>query len=300
MDIRPLSGLAEYHACENLQKAVWEFTEREIVPTHFLLSILSEGSAMLYGAFEKGNRFDSTYIPEQDETLVGWLFGYPVLVPEGESGGKMSFRFYSDMMGVVPPFQSSGIGYRLKLAQRNYSLSLGLDWVVWTYDPLLSKNAHLNIAKLGVVTHTYIENAYGELTGINAGLPTDRFRVDWWLTSRRVARRVSGQEKPPSLSGLLSMGVEVVNPIVWKNDMPYPVEEFSLPESPDRPILVEIPTDFLALKARNMELARAWRFHTRRIFVEAFDKGYECVDYIYTPGNPPRGMYLLEEARRWR
>ncbi len=300
MEIRPLNGRREYLACEELQKSVWKFTEREIVPTHFLLSILSEGSAMLYGAFVEGNQFESTYIPEQNETLVGWLFGYPVLVPAEESGDRLLVRFYSDMMGVVPPFQSGGIGYRLKLAQRRYALSLGLDWVVWTYDPLLSKNAHLNIAKLGCVTHTYIENAYGELTGINAGLPTDRFRVDWWLTSERVEKRIAGVEKPPSLAQLLNDGVTVANPIAWKDGMPYPAENVELPEAPEQPLLIEIPTDFLALKAQDMELARAWRMHTRTLFQEAFRRGYECTDYIYTRGNPPRGMYLLEKARTWR
>jgi predicted GNAT superfamily acetyltransferase len=299
LTLKPLETAEELYACEELQKVVWHFTDREVIATHFLLSILHEGSAMIYGAFAEGIEEGPTAV--KGRTLVGWLFGYPVIVPAKEAEGKLIFRFYSDMMGVLPQYQSRNIGYRLKLEQRKFTLSLGLDWVVWTYDPLLSKNARLNVAKLGVVVRRYVENAYGDLTGINAGLPTDRFHVDWWVASERVARRISGLERPPTWEEAVEGGAVLVNPISWRNGMPWPSESWHLPQdAPKSPVLVEIPPDFLWLKERDMELARAWRFHMRDLMETAFGLGYEVVDYLFEKGNPPRGAYLLKERREWK
>ncbi len=299
LTLKQLESYEEFYACEELQKMVWRFTDREVMPTHFLLSIQNEGNAMNYGAFLEGVEDGPTSL--DGKTLVGWLFGYPVIVPPGEAGGKLAFRFYSDMMGVLPRYQSKRIGYRLKLAQREFVLNLGLDWVVWTYDPLFSKNAHLNIARLGAVSHMYIEDAYGDMPGIYAGLPTDRFQVDWWIASERVARRVSGEEQPPTWEEALGSGAALINPASWKDGALRPAESWSLPQNaPDEPALVEIPADFQALKDQDMELALAWRLHTREIMKAAFSTGYEVVDYIFRRGNPPRGMYLLESRREWR
>ncbi len=299
LTLKQLETAEELYACEELQKVVWHFTDREVIATHFLLSILHEGSAMIYGAFSEGVEEGPTAI--EGRTLVGWLFGYPVIVRSAEHGDKPVFRFYSDMMGVLPEYQSRNIGYRLKLEQRNFALDLGLDWVVWTYDPLLSKNARLNVAKLGVVTHRYVRDAYGELTGINAGLPTDRFHVDWWVASRRVERRLSGQERPPTWEEALGSGTVLLNPISWRDGMPRPSESWKLPQdAPKTPALVQIPPDFLQLKEQDMGLARAWRFHMRGLMEAAFGAGYEVVDYLFEKGNPPRGAYLLKERGEWK
>jgi hypothetical protein len=68
----------------------------------------------------------------------------------------------------------------------------GLELITWTYDPLLSRNAHINISRLGAVCKTYLRSEYGDMQdGLNAGLPSDRFKVDWWLRSNRVKRRLS-------------------------------------------------------------------------------------------------------------
>ena len=88
---------------------------------------------------------------------------------------------------MLPEWQSRGVGYALKVAQREAVLQQGLRLITWTYDPLESKNARLNIAKLGAVCNTYIRNYYGELRDdINLGLATDRFQVDWWIASSHV------------------------------------------------------------------------------------------------------------------
>ena len=53
------------------------------------------------------------------------------------------------MLGVTTDARDAGLGLRLKLAQRERSLAMGIDLVEWTYDPLQALNAHLNFTKLG-------------------------------------------------------------------------------------------------------------------------------------------------------
>src|SRR5687767_7832329 len=95
-------------------------------------------------------------------------------------------------MGVHPDYRNSGIGFALKRAQWQMVRKQGLDRITWTYDPLLSTNAHLNIGRLGAVCNTFLREAYGQMRdGLNAGLPSDRFQVDWWIHTKRVERRLS-------------------------------------------------------------------------------------------------------------
>ncbi|MGD9316090.1 MAG: GNAT family N-acetyltransferase, partial [Anaerolineae bacterium] len=127
--IRPLESIAEFHACEALQRRVWVLPDDlEVVPLHLLLTAQRNGGLVL-GAFDGGE-------------LVGFLFGFPAYDQDGRP------KHCSHMMGVDPDCQGAGIGYQLKLAQREFALAQGLDLVTWTYDPLESRNAYLNIHKL--------------------------------------------------------------------------------------------------------------------------------------------------------
>ena len=83
----------------------------------------------------------------------------------------------------------------------------GIDLITWTYDPLLARNVQLNIAKLGAVCNTYLANLYGEMRdGLNAGLPSDRFQLDWWIATRRVADRLGYTPGDRPRSGRLVSG----------------------------------------------------------------------------------------------
>ena len=118
------------------------------------------------------------------------------------------------MLGVHPAYRDHGIGFTLKRAQWQMVRHQGLDRITWTFDPLLSRNAYLNIARLGAVCNTYLRAVYGELRdGINAGLPSDRLQVDWWVNSQRVNRRLSRRARPPlDLAHYLAAGAQVINP----------------------------------------------------------------------------------------
>ena len=129
-------------------------------------------------------------------TLAGFAYAFP-----GWRGGRA--LWYSHMAGVVPAYQGMGLGLRLKRAQRDAALAAGLDEIVWTYDPLQAGNARFNFARLGGIARRYHVDYYGVMTdGINHGLPSDRFEVDWQLRSPRVAARLVGRGRAPAAPGL--------------------------------------------------------------------------------------------------
>ena len=104
---------------------------------------------------------------------------------------------WSHMLGVAPEMRAAGLGRRLKLAQRQAALDMGLDLIEWTYDPLQAANAHLNFAKLGVVVEEYEENIYGESSSpLHRGTPTDRFVAEWRLREPHVERRIAARGGP--------------------------------------------------------------------------------------------------------
>ena len=178
IEIRLVQGDAEYLAVEEVQRLAWGLAEVEVVPTHLLITAQKNGGLVL-GAFE----------PQADggQRMVGFVFGFAGLTGTGR------LKHCSHMAGVVPERQGRNIGYRLKLAQREQVLALGIDLVTWTFDPLESRNARLNFHKLGVVCNTYLRHLYGAMRDeLNAGLVSDRFQVDWHIC-QRPRRRPAGR-----------------------------------------------------------------------------------------------------------
>ena len=250
--IRDIATIPEYHACEALQRRVWAMPDDlEVVPLHVLLPVAKQGGLLL-GAFD-------------GEELVGFVFGFL-----GQTGAG-DFKHCSHMMGVMPGYQGAGIGYRLKLAQRDRVLAQGLDLVTWTYDPLQSRNAYLNIHKLGTVCGTYIPDYYGPMAdGLNAGLPSDRFQVEWWLASERVTRCLEGRAadgcRRSTEAVLVNRGSGA------EDDLPVP-GDLSLDCRADT-LLVRTPADYGAIKAADAELALEWRLAMRVVFEHYFRAGY--------------------------
>ncbi len=270
--IRPLESMAEFRACEALQRRVWLLSDDlEVVPLHLLLTVHRNGGLVL-GAFE-------------GEELVGFLFGFPAYGHDGRP------KHCSHMMGVDPGCQGAGIGYRLKLAQREFVLARGLDLVTWTYDPLESRNAYLNIHKLGGVCQTYIRDYYGPLDdGLNLGLPTDRFQVDWWIAGNRVAQHLSGQggERPANsapivnATGYTSGGLLTPGPLTLDADLPA--------------LQVETPADYQAIKAADPGLALDWRLAMRQVFETYLAAGYTVVDFFTRQTGRDRCSFYILRA----
>jgi predicted GNAT superfamily acetyltransferase len=276
IEIRPIQTQDEYRAVEQLQRQVWGLDEVEIVPDHLLLTAQKNGGLVL-GAFDARPEGGS-------ERLVGFVFGFAGLSPDGR------LKHCSHMTGVAPAYQNQRLGYRLKLAQRENVLAQGIDLVTWTFDPLESRNASLNFHKLGATCRTYLQDFYGNMRdALNAGLPSDRFQVDWYIASNHVADRLRGDQVCSSLSTLRVTGVPLLNPPL-PGDPPRPPQT-SLPIQGDR-LLIQIPAYFQAIKASDIGLARAWRVHTLTLFEAAFARGYVVTDLLFEEG---QSCYLLEK-----
>jgi len=233
-----------------------------------------------------------------NEELVGFVFGFPGLetTPDGPRP-----KHCSHMMGIHPEHRDDGIGFALKRAQWQMVRKQGVDRITWTFDPLLSRNAHLNIARLGAVCNTYEVAFYGPMRdGLNVGLDSDRFPVDLWVNSRRVERRLSLEARPElKRSDFEAAQAKIINPVRFDTaGLPTPTDP-SLPASQDNLCLVEIPADFSSLKTANFELAKTWRQHIREIFLDLFKRGYYVTDFIYEPAEaerPARSFYVLSHG----
>ena len=191
----------------------------------------------------------------------------------------------------------------LKRAQREVVRKQGIELVTWTYDPLESRNAYLNIHKLGAICKINRRNEYGEMVDdLNQGLASDRFEVEWWVNSRRVNQRLSGEERARlTLEHYTSGDVRPINvtkinadgwPVPHQDQMDLIEDQFNRP-----PItLLEFPRDFQGMKAADPELAKDWRMYTRILFELFFYNGYVVTDMLTEPGEPARSYYVLSHG----
>jgi predicted GNAT superfamily acetyltransferase len=274
MEIRKLSTPDEFLEAETIQRTVWHFPDREIVPLNELV-VLQKHGGHVFGAFDKGK-------------MTAFCFGCPAY-----RDGKV--YHYSRMLGVVPGSQDSGIGFTMKLKQRDYVLEQGLDLVVWTFDPLQSRNAYLNIEKLGCVIHEYSVNLYPESgSQFNAGLESDRFTPEWWIASQRVKDRIAGKKPKHDLEEYEPALETRAHDAGWRD--PVAVKE-ALKER----VSIEIPDDIDALKKDNLALAQAWRSRTREAFQAYFERGYVVMGFASKPEpDRRRSFYLLEKGFKVR
>ncbi len=262
------------HPIEELQGLIWAGSQHEIVPIHMFLAAIYNGGLVL-GAFSK-NR------------MIGMLFGFPGL---STTNGEIKIKHCSHMLGVHPDWRDSGLGFALKCAQRQFVISQGINLITWTYDPLLSRNANLNFSKLGAVCNTYRRSEYGKMSdSINVGLDSDRFLVEWWLDSCRVENSLDNHQKQIcQMDDLLGVDNEIM---AISGDM-QPLD--GLPKLNHPLLLIEIPNDFLSLKASDFLLAKAWRQASREIFEFVFAHGYSVIDFFVENGH---SFYVLEYNKK--
>ena len=300
--LRILESPEEMVAVEDVQRLVWPGSELDIVPAHLLLTAAHNGGLVIGTYIQESNASIAEDPILSPATLVGTVFGFPGLysTPDGQRP-----KHCSHILGVHPDYRNQGIGFSLKRAQWQMVRHQGMDLITWTYDPLLSRNAFLNISRLGAVCNTYLREVYGAMRdGLNAGLPSDRFQVDWWVNTQRVDRRLSRRARRPlDLAHYFAAGTEIINPTVLDNaGFPIPATELiyrPVPEGAERlaPILLlEIPSDFPALKASRPSLAMEWRMHTRSLFEDLFAQGYLVTDFVYLPGTHPRSFYVMSHG----
>jgi len=222
-----------------------------------------------------------------NDELVGFVVGYL-----GMAGAKL--YLFSQRMGVLPEYQSLGLGYRLKVCQREQMLRQGIDIIVWTYDPLEGRNATLNIEKLGGIVRCYARDIYGYMQNpLQTGLTTDRFLLEWHLMSERVRERVRGNYQRPRVEDWLSgQDMPLVNYAAWASEVPLPLA-VDLEVEQDQ-VLVQIPPDLQRIKRYDLSIAQQWRDSTRLIFETYFQRGYVVTGFASSRQPRLPNLYRLE------
>jgi len=248
-----------------IQEEVW--SGDVAVPPQLLLAMVHSGGFVANG-----------YVPGDPEP-AGFVFGFA-----GIHAGRPSH--HSHMLAVRAPHRHTGLAIALKSAQRRHCLAQGAAVMTWTMDPLEARNARFNFSSLGAFARDYHRDFYGPMPDkLNAGLPSDRFTVEWPIQSGQVDRRLAGAATGPTLEEVEARSVRYL--LRATDDRPSDL----VPPAGEPQLLLEIPPDIQALKRQDPALALAWRYTVRAALEAAFAAGYAVVGF--PRGADGRGAYLL-------
>ncbi|MCB0163967.1 MAG: hypothetical protein KDI79_07075, partial [Anaerolineae bacterium] len=196
------------------------------------------------------------------------------------------FKLCSQNMGVLPEWRRHGVAEALKQEQRHRTIAQNLPLITWTYDPLEGPNANLNLHKLRAISRTYIEDYYGSNFGtLNAGLPSDRLLVEWWVSGPRqeIDKGLDYQDGTPIFT-VIGQGVDKK---ISHADGDLTADFLELESVPD----------IHPVKNADMALALDWRLKIRQAFETYFAKGYIAVDFVSTVTNGDRrNCYILQKS----
>ena len=244
--IRECTTIEEFDRCVELQREAFGLPDLELSPRRHLIVSRQAGGWTL-GAFVA-------------DRMVGFVHHLAGVRGDNEIFG------YSHVMAVAKDYQNKGVGARLKWAQRERALRDGRKLIKWTWDPMMARNAHFNLNRLGATVETYLDNFYGvdygadRLEDDRPGLPSDRLSATWNIDSARVHALAEGAESP--------FAGKRVGTIV-------------------------IPTDFNALVRRDVQRARAEQTRVREEFKRAFANKLTCAGFERGEEN---SRYVLFEA----
>lgn len=279
--IRLLEELDEYRACVRLQEDVWGQGFSERAPLS-LLKVVQRVGGVVAGAFAA------------DGTLEGFVFGITGLV-DGEP------FHWSDMLAVRPGRRNRGIGLRLKRFQREVCLERDVRRMAWTFEPLESRNAWINLGRLGAVARAYEVDMYGDTDSpLHREVGTDRLVALWDLDSVRVRARLEGRHAPPCFADVVHLPRALE--VEYAGGLPrprVPSRRRDGAAAPPGGFLVPIPTDLEAVIDRDPALARRWREAVRGVLpgslapdreVRELVRGEEGVSwYVVGPMDAPEG-----------
>jgi predicted GNAT superfamily acetyltransferase len=255
--VRHLESLDDFEACVALQKAIWGADFDAIVPTSLLQAATHVGGLVI-GAFAA-------------DALVGFVFGLTG-VRDGE------IVHWSHMLGVRPDAREMGIGRQLKELQRSTLAARGITRMLWTFDPLQARNAHLNINRLGVRVTEYVVNMYGTTRSpLHFGIATDRLIVESSTAPTLGSIRVS--------SAIFAQPLPVLTPLPRLGDRAL---DGDLPSF----ALIEIPVDVQQVAEESADAMNLWRLATRDHVQWALRHGYR-IAALHRDLAESRAFYLI-------
>ena len=222
IQVRKLDNLQDQDSARKIFDITWSLDAGTEITPNLLQAMVHSGS-YLSGAFIENK-------------IVGAAFAFPAT--------NSGLHLHSHMTAVLPEYRDKGVGYALKIDQWNWAKKNNYSKLSWTFDPLVRRNAKLNIAKLGVDISAYHPNFYGEMPdALNAGDESDRLMVSWRTDI----------------------------------DAPKARELITNPEPGD--ILIEIPEDIVAIRSKNQSESMKWRRQVREQFMAAFEKNGKVIGF---------------------
>ena len=270
IEVRLLETHNQFLECERIQKAVWG----TLGASSEVMTVTQKYGGAVLGAIVGGK-------------IVGFIYAFLA-----RRNGRLVH--WSHMMAVAPGFRNRGLGFRMKLAHRRLALKQGIQSICWTYDPLQSRNATLNIRRLGARVEDYLKDCYGHFPSrIERGLESDRFVVNWRIATPAVRRRL--REGPPAFETLALPPVNETQ----VNAQRFLENRRVFPNLRQPRLRVEIPSNTDEMRVRALPLARRWRIEAREIFERYFSAGYRVEEFL-SPGRATGGrcFYVLRRAGR--
>jgi predicted GNAT superfamily acetyltransferase len=272
INIRRAATIAEYRACQDAQRAAWGIGDDS-----YVVPIATMVGANLHGGLVLG-----AFLPGGEAVAMSFAF-------LGRIAGRLCL--YSQLTGVLPAYQSRGLGFRIKLLQREIARSEGIERIAWAFDPLQAGNAHFNLARLRASAGHFVENMYGERTdALNAGVPTDRLIAEWNTQGEPTTVSL---DPISSLPHLIETGQGGIDPTDVLSLERVRISD-GLSTGPER-VLLEIPVEIAVLRREAPAVAERWRALVGRAFQAAFAAGYRAVHFVRDDSSGERrGFYVLE------
>ena len=271
--LRTLRSLEEMSQLVELQRVIWGYgqPDRDFPYPARALFAVAESGGHVVGAFI-------------NQVAVGFSVAWIGIDPLSQKT-----YLHSQIMGVLEEYRDLGIGFHLKVYQRDFALQAALDLIKWTFDPMYSSKANLNVRKLGALIQAYQPHYYGEVQShFSHGLATDRVWANWYIASQRVKQRLA---HPPTLLKQKPPLVQVT-PLA-KDEKGRKRLLDPLLGCSERELLVEIPDDFEAICEENQSLAADWQAKIGKIFQHYLSQGYLTADFLMVSGPPRSTFYLL-------
>ena len=210
-----------------------------------------------------------------DDKVVGFVFsiaGFRDRVP----------IHWSELMGVMPDYRNHGLGRRMKLKQRELCLAAGVAHIEWSYDPMVARNAHFNINRLGVDVIDYIPDFYLSTGSKIHTLKMDRTIADWNLDSPGVIERIDAR-----IALVPAHDAAIINNPDGSTELD--------PLAAGTTVRVEIPADIWAVADDDHDAANAWQSGVRTAFTSAMAGGF-TVSGFYRDSDTDRCFYVLSNT----
>jgi predicted GNAT superfamily acetyltransferase len=244
IEVRELHDMADLMAAHALIDSIWR-------PAPGAAPLSAETMRALAHA---GNYVAAAYL---DGRMAGTSIAF-LADPPGQS-------LHSHITGAL---SGSGAGLALKLHQRQWALDRGLSRITWTFDPLVRRNAHFNLAKLAALPREYLTSFYGTMSdAINADDESDRILAVWPLADPAVTAAASGTPRR------VTVPADAAPALIVRNEAPH------LPAVTGRTVLVEIPADIERLRQDDPGKAKAWRLAVREVLGGLMAEGAEVTGF---------------------